>query len=79
MLKNILSVDGVTVLTKKQQQQILGGGEVCTVVCDDNKGSKVGTSSCDNKSLVCGDFAALSCSCAEAPNPLNPKGIVKNP
>lgn len=40
MLSNILNLNGVTVLDKKQQKVIIGGGEFCTITTIDSNGGR---------------------------------------
>lgn len=40
MLNNLLNLDGVTVLDKKQQKKINGGSEICTITTIDSNGGR---------------------------------------
>jgi hypothetical protein len=51
MLKNILNLEGVFALTKKEQKRINGSGTTCKATCND--GSLVTVSSCSDAGIAC--------------------------
>jgi len=88
MLKNILNLNGLTVLSKDQQKNINGGGlgfenphpggggndgDSCKATCKD--GSLVSVSGCSDAALACGSSGgSSSCKC-DYPGPFDPPGF----
>ena len=82
MLKNILNLEGVTVLSKTQEKNIFGGlreggggASVCKAVCNDTSIVTVSSCSASDAALGCSGTAngAKSCSCGHK-GPLDPPG-----
>lgn len=78
MKKSILSLEGITLLSKNERKNILGGKntitgpDTCTATCAD--GAKVGTSSCDAAAVACSQNGGSSgCECG-GKGPLDPPG-----
>jgi len=79
MFKEILQLDGLTILNKEQQRHISGGvtlpppgggGEICKATCND--GSLVTVSDCANAAIACSTAdGKKSCKC-DYKSPLNP-------
>lgn len=74
MLKNILTLEGVTLLSKEEQRSIDGGkrvpGETCKATCND--GTLVTVATCDNAAVACStSTGSASCKC-DYPSPFEP-------
>lgn len=81
MLKNILNLDGITVLSKNQQKSISGGtrglsdndGDTCKATCKD--GSLVTVSGCSDAGIGCSTSGgSQSCKC-DYPGPFDKPGF----